>query len=1387
MGNWTGLIYILVGGSVLGLACIPVSAQVTPDGLGTQVTTTGNQIEIQGGTRSRNGDNLFHSFDRFNLNSAQTANFQVEAATRNVFARIRGGEASIIDGLLKLSGGSANLYLMNPAGMFFGPNARLNLPAMFSATTATGIGFEQGRWEIQSNGSPDQFTSAPTSFSFALSQPGAIVNTGHLAVQSGQALNLSAGTIVNTGTLQAPGGQITLTAVPGGQQVRLSQTGSVLGLELSTQQPIAQWTPETIGQLLTKTQNIHHATQLETTPDGKIHLKGSGTTISPNLTAGTVVPGTVVSGTVVASGTLDTASTGQGGRVEVLGDRVQVAQATVKADGQTGGGTILIGGEKQGQGRRINAITTEVDRHSVMTANAGQQGKGGQVIVWADRDTQFAGTIQAQGGQQQGDGGFVEVSGKQRLRMAGSVDVGAPQGNLGQVLLDPTDILISKTGSNTLPDANSPDSTWTISPDALSTITGNITLTADRSIWFQTNPNSSDNTVALGSGGQITFRAGTEFRSDVGLTSEGRSLLIQAPKIQLQTINTSLAQNRQGSVTLQGLPSDEIINSSSDSSSNALNSKKSVQVSFRNIITPGQDVTIDADRINGDLILTSATDKVLTTGKVRLTGTRNLSVSGVITQGQDVTLTSRLDQTSGQIQTGPVITFGGSVQMTANRIQAGLIWTTPNGTTSQFDRAGNITLQASTDLMARHLEANGQGPGRAGDIRLINPSGDIIVDSIQAYGGSGGGNVDLQGDTIRIVGARYESNANNSQGAPTYEPSSIKAGESLTITQRGGPTNQPFIVGDASLNGSNRKIVVAGQAIEGGSFAIQNQTVQYQPLKNFTLTAENQSPYFPNLDGADFLYKTVDPGSRSVFTLAELGFTNPVDPDRDQVQVYLRPVNPGGQGIGQLFDATGRLITSTTPIRLTDRLTYVAPSNGADSTRFEVLALDGTRTEASLATAPRVSLLLSAPLIPTVEPPVPETNSTKISLDMGTSLSNVSLEEASRVDNQLSQEFIAVFGGELPKFVDGAELVRQIEKQLKIRPALVYLRTQMNELELTLITARGRFRKRVVISRDRLLDLVKTFRREVTNPLKTHSTSYLASAQKLYEWIITPLKTDLEQQGITNIVFLPEAGLRALPYAALHDGQKFLIEQYSVGLMPSVGLTQTNYFDLRRSRVLAIGISEVTQGQTPLPMVKTELATIAQLWNKQTTYLNQEATLNNLKTARQKQDFQIVHVATHANFTADSPKDAYIQLWNDRLKLEQIRQLDWNNPAVELLVLSACRTALGNRDAELGLAGLSLQTGVKTAVASLWYVNDTATMSLISQFYQSMRTSPVKAEALRQAQIAMARGTLRFKEGKITGLSSAQDIDIPNAQTVSDSSFKHPYYWAAFTMIGNPW
>jgi CHAT domain-containing protein len=143
----------------------------------------------------------------------------------------------------------------------------------------------------------------------------------------------------------------------------------------------------------------------------------------------------------------------------------------------------------------------------------------------------------------------------------------------------------------------------------------------------------------------------------------------------------------------------------------------------------------------------------------------------------------------------------------------------------------------------------------------------------------------------------------------------------------------------------------------------------------------------------------------------------------------------------------------------------------------------------------------------------------------------------------------------------------------------------------------------------------------------------------------------------------------------------------------------------------------------PLPAVPVELSTITpSLW-KGKSFLNDAFTLENLKAQRKQQPFGIIHLATHASFQPGAPSNSYIELWNSKLRLNQLSELGWNNPAVELLVLSACRTALGDEQAELGFAGLAVQAGVKSAIASLWSVSDEGTLGLMTSVVRAAEAS----------------------------------------------------------------
>jgi CHAT domain-containing protein len=269
-----------------------------------------------------------------------------------------------------------------------------------------------------------------------------------------------------------------------------------------------------------------------------------------------------------------------------------------------------------------------------------------------------------------------------------------------------------------------------------------------------------------------------------------------------------------------------------------------------------------------------------------------------------------------------------------------------------------------------------------------------------------------------------------------------------------------------------------------------------------------------------------------------------------------------------------------------------------------------------------------------------------------------------------------------------------------------------------------------------------------------------------------------------------DAGLRQIPLAALYDGKQFLVEKYSLGSIPSISLTNRHYQPLKDSQVLAMGASKFQQ-LSPLPAVPIELSVITRhLWPGE-SFLNEQFTLKNLKTQSRKKSFGILHLATHADFQPGTASDSYIQLWDTQLKLNQLREMGWNKlPQVELLVLSACRTALGDRESELGFSGLAVQAGVKSALGSLWYVSDGGTLALMSEFYQQLRQPDVtiKAEALRRAQIAMLRKQVRLERGKLQGLDGLGEIPLPPGMAaLGNYDFSHPYYWAGLTMIGIPW
>ena len=318
----------------------------------------------------------------------------------------------------------------------------------------------------------------------------------------------------------------------------------------------------------------------------------------------------------------------------------------------------------------------------------------------------------------------------------------------------------------------------------------------------------------------------------------------------------------------------------------------------------------------------------------------------------------------------------------------------------------------------------------------------------------------------------------------------------------------------------------------------------------------------------------------------------------------------------------------------------------------------------------------------------------------------------------------------------------------------------------------------------------KSFRRQVSDPSNLDSRQYLKPSQQLYDWIIRPLEADLQTKQVDTIIFVMSEGLRTIPVAALHDGERFLVEDYNLSLIPSFNLTDTRYESISGTQLLAMGITESVEGLSPLPSVGVEVPALASdIWQGQ-SHLNQGATLVKLKELTQQKQFDIIHLATHAEFNSGNLDQSFIQLWDQKINYSDLRQVadgaKWGeNPTIELLVLSACTTALGNANAELGFTGLALQTGVKSVLGSLWYVSDEGTMALMGEFYEQLDSAPIKSAALREAQLALLNGDIVL-EKNVMKFPNGLELSLPNDTGISRSTdYTHPYYWSSFTLVGN--
>lgn len=1564
------------------------------------------RFDVTGGKKSEDNTNLFHSFERFNLGENQIVNFISNPNIKNILTRVTGGDASVINGLIQVTGGNSNLFIMNPAGMIFGANARLDIPASFVVTTGSGIGFDSGWFNTIGENNYDILTGNPSAFSFPMTNPGVILNEGELTVEPGESVTLLGGTIINTGKISAPGGEITISTIPGENLVRISQEGRLLSLEIATEdrensndlpEELHSLNPLSIPELLTGNSEVMEtATGVRVNDNNEVVLTGSNQVIPTD------------SGTTIVSGSLDVSWAENSellntSRINIFGEKVGLFDAKLNASGLFGSGNIRIGGDSQGLGTVPNATRTYVDEKTEIYATS-FRGEGGNIVIWSDEETSFFGKIEAIGrieeqsisAEQNSSKNLVEVSSQGNLIFDGTVNLGSPDvlGSLSlkaeninivdanidvadnplrgetaiesqiskssiESISDSTNITfqasdnitvnnLSETqlsfantkgeisfvadsdqnglGSLTIDSENTINtqgaavniSGTTINTGDINTEGGELNLTSSQGFVMTNNLSTTNSNMTVESnGGNINITAQGDITTgeidSSGETRGGNVIINTATNIDTESINaegqqsggnidiragntlnlrgisTSSGSRETGDITITG---DEI---------NLLGGENSVSSNGRLILQPAsenQNITLggfeNTEALNlttGDFATLANGFESVTIGKsensgnITIASTENSNTNGVVfndpttiqaetiigagtitgVDNAKITLNANSEISTGNISTSTgisITSIQGNVKtgdVTANTsdnsigniditsrsgsIETGKLTTT--GTTV----GGNIHLQAGDRITTDRINSSAI-PGNAGEVKL-NAESDIEVISIQAEGGNIGGDVEIRtGDTLRITGTFLDQNQNIASISTAGE----LVGGNIAISTG----NTAFIVGDATTNGSvgaitDGKSTVSPDRSLPSSFElkeVENSQPENSDSSETTTESESQEnqPHSEESTPENVTQpeSTESSNSDEENQTTTVTVTQPelVEEPKNNIEVEEPPTqippdadnkepsntNQDIQIVSQNPESNSPILDNsepTTPIAENENIEssmsseeqiipLVVENQNQNQTALEFeqpnnsqIVVENVETNILVEDTNSSSIPSVLEQTVAIENPAQGKSSQKptptivVEENMTTTASEISRNDnynqisltdtLSQIELTRGREFAGYLGKNITKKTATAANIRNtlssVEK-IGIRPAIIYVSAQPNNLELQLFLPNG---KPIVKSsgqtRDEVIEVAKKFTNQIRTPSQLNSHNYLANAQKLHQWLIAPIAEELANHNINMIIFSMDSGLRTVPIAALHDGQQFLVEKYSLGLIPSFTLTDTTYVGLNGSQVLAMGASEFPSNvdQTPLPAVPVELKSIVNnLWPGK-SFLNQGFTLENLKQQSSKEKYKIIHLATHGEFHPGGADNSYIQFWDTKLRLNQLRQLRLYNTQVELLVLSACTTAVGDEEAELGFAGLAVQAGVKSALASLWYVSDTGTLALMTEFYQSLSNRPIKAEALRQAQLSMLRGEVHLQDGHLLRNSNKRLLLPRELARGGRRDLSHPYYWAAFTMIGSPW
>ncbi len=324
--------------------------------------------------------------------------------------------------------------------------------------------------------------------------------------------------------------------------------------------------------------------------------------------------------------------------------------------------------------------------------------------------------------------------------------------------------------------------------------------------------------------------------------------------------------------------------------------------------------------------------------------------------------------------------------------------------------------------------------------------------------------------------------------------------------------------------------------------------------------------------------------------------------------------------------------------------------------------------------------------------------------------------------------------------------------------AAIYPIPLADRLEIILTIGDRLQHVQVDVREEHLTDLALALRQSLQEDYV--ASNYRKSAQQLYQWLIEPIRPILMEEQITTLVVVPDGVLRTIPFAALYDGEAFLIESYAVAVVPGLTLLDPKPLSRVASEIFVSALTKPVQGWSALPAVADEVGKIGEIFDINLLQ-DEDFVFANVEREFSRQAYSVIHVASHGVF-AENARDSYLLTYDGKITMNQLERLiklgQFRDEPVELLTLSACQTAAGNDRAALGLSGIAVKAGARSVMGSLWLIADEATALLVADFYQRLHDNKMsKAEALQQAQLALMR----------------------------DPRYGHPFFWSPFLIIGN--